>query len=106
MKPTKSKILIGSGLVIIVALAGMLFLRRHRDNEKENPLKIGVILPLTGDAASYGVDCRRGIEMEVDNIRKQQEHEIDVDFEDSKADPATAVAAFNKLANVDRAKAV
>jgi branched-chain amino acid transport system substrate-binding protein len=106
MKSMKSKVLIGIGLAITVALAVAFLLRSHRSNENDNPLTIGVILPLTGDAASYGVDCRRGIEMEVANIRKQQGRAISVEFEDSKADPATAVAAFNKLVNVDHAKAV
>jgi len=106
MKPRKSKALIGSGLAIIVALASTFLLLRHRTTEKDNPLTIGVILPLTGDAASYGVDCRRGIEMGVANIEKQQGRTIDVQFEDSKADPATAVAAFNKIVDVDHAKAV
>ena len=67
---------------------------------------IGVILPLTGEAASYGEDCRRGLELAMESLPLPTRQTVKLVFEDSKADPKTAVSAFNKLANIDKVVAV
>lgn len=69
-------------------------------------IKLGAILPLTGEAASYGEDCRRGVEMAVSDAKSNYKRSIDVIFEDSKADPKTAISAFNKLVKLDRVKGI
>ena len=55
----------------------------------------GVILPLTGNASSYGVDCKRGIELFI----SKNKPEVQFFFEDSKADPRQAVTAIQRLIN-------
>lgn len=60
---------------------------------KETPICIGVILPLTGEASSYGVDCRKGVEL----AASLSESRVQFIFEDSKAEPKQAVSAMQRL---------
>lgn len=78
---------------------------RQQPTSAPAAVKVGVILPLTGEAASYGADCRKGIELALDSV-SGQDPRIELVFEDSKADPKQAVAAMRKLVDVDRVRAV
>ncbi|CAG0983504.1 Leu/Ile/Val-binding protein [Anaerolineae bacterium] len=75
--------------------------------DMNSTLKIGALLPLTGEASSYGEDCRRGIELAFQDLSKKYPlKKLDIIFEDTKADPKSAISAFNKLANVDKVQAI
>lgn len=70
---------------------------------RAEPLKVGVILALTGPAAANGVAMKSSIEL------AQKDHperftNIQFIFEDAAYEAAQAVAAFNKLKNIDGAK--
>ncbi len=72
-------------------------------------IKIGAILPLTGDAASYGRSLQNGVEVAVNEINNNggiNNKKILVIYEDTKALPATGVSAFRKLVDVDKVKIV
>lgn len=64
-------------------------------------IKIGAILPLTGPAASAGVDSQRGLSLAVesinDTISKYKDTEIKLEIKDSKAKANEAVSALNQL---------
>jgi len=69
------------------------------------PIKIGVELPLTGYAATYGEDAKRGAELAVDEINAAggiQGRKVEAIFEDDGAIGKTAVSATQKLINVDK----
>ena len=57
-----------------------------------NKVKVGVVLPLTGDAAVYGQAIRRGIEVAHERIAgtKESPFEIELVWRDSQSDPETA----------------
>ncbi|MFA6243798.1 MAG: ABC transporter substrate-binding protein [Candidatus Hydrogenedentales bacterium] len=76
--------------------------------ESENTtIQIGAVLPLTGSAASLGKYCQQGIDLAVDEINAVQPTPlVRVVYEDSKADPKTAVAAAQKLISVDKTPAI
>jgi branched-chain amino acid transport system substrate-binding protein len=80
----------------IIALCTMLLVcgcsKKSPETER---MRIGVILPLTGDGASLGTDCRNGVELAVEESRGAMR--IDVVYEDSQGKPDLAVSAFNKL---------
>lgn len=63
-------------------------------------VSVGVILPLTGNAASYGEQFRTGMELSPASAQFQ------LIFEDSKFDSKTALAAYEKLTKVDKVKFV
>jgi len=70
---------------------------------------IGALLPLTGDAASYGTSARQGIDLAVDQINASggiSGRQVRVVYEDSKAAAREGVAATQKLINVDRVPAI
>jgi branched-chain amino acid transport system substrate-binding protein len=94
----KSKVLVYLLMIITaVAIAGC-----SQHNKKElianKKIKIGIILPLTGDAASYGLSLKNGIETGL----VQDSAKVSLIYEDSKADSKIAVSAINKLVNVDK----
>lgn len=70
---------------------------------------IGVVMPLTGDASSYGVKGRRAIEMAADDFnttRRTAGKKISPVFEDSKGSPKDGISAANKLISVDKVPAI
>lgn len=73
--------------------------------KEQNEMKIGVILPLTGDAAQWGIPPQKGAELAAQEINGSQylgKMKLKLVVEDGKCDPKEAVAAFNKLTSVDR----
>jgi branched-chain amino acid transport system substrate-binding protein len=78
-------------------------------SEKEQEIKIGVILPLTGDAAIYGTPHKEGIELAISEINTKgylNNYILYPIFEDSQANPKITIAAFNKLIKIDKVKLV
>jgi branched-chain amino acid transport system substrate-binding protein len=71
-------------------------------------VKIGAVLPFTGDAAYYGQWMRQGMDIAIDEIRAdwQGKRELTIIYEDSKTSPKDGVAAINKLVHVDKTTAV
>lgn len=70
-------------------------------------VKIGAVLPMTGDAASYGEWMHKGMSIAIDEINgKWRDKKLVVVFEDSKSNPRDGVAAMNKLITVDKVHAV
>lgn len=68
------------------------------------PVKIGIMLPLSGPFAAIGADGQQGIEI----AKSEIDPSVQIEFilGDSKADPNTAVAEFNKMVSVDKVNAV
>ena len=71
------------------------------DSSSNGKFKVGVLLPLTGDSAVYGVDCMNGAKLAF-----RGDPDVEVIYEDSKEDPQVAPFAFRKLASVDHVQAV
>jgi branched-chain amino acid transport system substrate-binding protein len=71
---------------------------------QESRVKIGAILPLTGDMATFGKSFKNGIDLAVSEFNEgssnEQRIEINVSYEDDKGDARTAVDAFDRLTNV------
>ena len=70
------------------------------------PVKIGVIIPLTGGAADYGQSVKKGVDLAVVRASKDYNVNLSVIYEDSQADPKLAVSATQKLINIDGVKYV
>ncbi len=76
---------------------------------QESSLQIGVILPLTGAAASPGKSCLNGIQLAASEYvtrKAAQEPLLSLVTEDSRADPTTGISAFEKLQAVDHVKVI
>jgi branched-chain amino acid transport system substrate-binding protein len=59
--------------------------------------RIGVLLPLTGPYARYGNEALRGIRMALSSLGSN--HSITLRVEDTASDTATAIAAYERLAD-------
>lgn len=68
----------------------------------KEPIKIGTILPLTGDFAALGEEVKRGIEIGVEEA-KNSGVALNVVYEDDQSlSPTALVNAANKLINMDK----
>lgn len=78
------------------------------DSRKPSSLKIGGVLPLTGDGSSYGIAAAKGAKLAVDLFNRTRGSAPPVQWvvEDSRADPAAAATAARKLVDVDRVGAL
>lgn len=66
-------------------------------------LKIGVMMPLTGDVATYGESVKNAIEYAASQAQLDN---VQLIFEDSKCEGKDAASAINKLINVDGVSAI
>jgi len=97
------------GLVIVaVAVAGIVILTvATRSTEKF--IKIGAILPLSGDGAKYGEEAQRGIELAVTETNAAggiSGKKVVIVYEDDQGLAKNAVSALKKLASVDKVPVV
>lgn len=77
--------------------------------EKATEIKIGVIAPLTGDAAVYGSALKKGLDLAEEEINRTggiKGKKIFLIYEDSQADPKSAISAFNKLTSLNNVSAI
>jgi branched-chain amino acid transport system substrate-binding protein len=86
--------------VILLAVASCNSCNQKRNDE----IKIGAALPLTGDIASYGKSAQNGIDLAIEQINKDSNTKIKfaVDYQDTKGDKQTAVNIFQKFATIDK----
>ncbi len=75
-----------------------------------DPVKIGVAIPLSGPAAVYGADMRRGSDLAAQVINANGGilggRKVELVYEDDKGTPAGGVAAVQKLMSMDRVKVI
>jgi branched-chain amino acid transport system substrate-binding protein len=72
-------------------------------------VRIGAVLPLTGDIATYGQKMKKGIDLAVKHINTKggvQGKQIAVLYEDDQGDPKASIAAVLKLITVSKVSAI
>jgi len=82
-------------VIFIIAIIGF-----GCGNNKKEIIKIGVIIPLTGDASEYGNDQKRGIEIALKHYKDSLNNknvQLEIVFEDSKSNSKDGINAYNKL---------
>ena len=67
----------------------------------KEPIKIGFISPMSGNAVAYGEYSRRAFDIGVEEYNSNHNQKIQVIYEDGKCSPTDAVNAANKLINID-----
>jgi branched-chain amino acid transport system substrate-binding protein len=78
-------------------------------SKKHDKVIIGAIMPLTGDVASYGIAIKNGVSLAVEQLNAAggiRGRNIEIIYEDDKADPKTGVLAAQKLIFVDKVPAI
>jgi len=77
--------------------------------KEEKVVKIGAVLPLTGDGAQYGDNARKGINLALDEVNSSGSSNgitVEVVYEDSQLDARIGTQAMRKLISVDKVVAV
>lgn len=77
--------------------------------KKSATIKIGGVAPLSGNVAVYGVECKNGIDLAVEEINAAggiNGQKIQFICEDDEGDPAKSVSAYKKLIAKDKARLI
>lgn len=90
-------------IVIILIIAGVSYFTKNSNHPaSKEPIKIGVILPLTGDLAFLGEQIKKGIDLAIAEY-KDNGINVDVIYEDDQSlSLSVAVSAANKLLDIDK----
>lgn len=92
--------------VLAALLALSLFVSCDSDSDV---IKIGGIFPLSGDVAVYGVECKKGIDLAIEEINAQGGvlgKKLSLVSEDDEGNADKTVNAFKKLTTKDKAKII
>lgn len=74
-----------------------------------SPIKIGVMYPLTGDAAAYGLPIQKTTQIALEEINAKggvDGRKLELIYEDSKCNPKDGNSAAQKLVNIDKVKVI
>jgi len=96
-------------LIISVVVASLMVFSFGCAKKEEKEIKIGAILPLTGEGAKYGDAAKKGINLAVKEINSAggiKGKTVQIIYEDSQGDPKAGVAAMQKLVITDKVSAV
>ncbi len=88
----------------ITFLLALLLLANSCENESQNSLKIGAVLPLTGNLAVLGESAKAGLTLAEEYINSQPGNMRNVQFiyEDGQGNPTKSINALNKLIMYDK----
>jgi branched-chain amino acid transport system substrate-binding protein len=86
------KIFITIGVIAVIAI-GVIFGLKKADNGY--PIKVGVLLPMTGDMALYGTAINNGIKLALE--KSPIKDKIMIITEDDRGNTKTSTTTFNKL---------
>lgn len=90
----------------LIALMSIMF-NGCSGGDQSDSIKIGVVLPLTGNYAVIGEGEKKGIDMAVDNLKQKfPGKKIEIVYEDFASETKNAVTAANKLISVDKVDAI
>lgn len=97
----KSKLLnLTIGILIIF------FIGCENKKDLKDEIDIGVVLPLSGNAAQYGKWIQNALELAKDEINIENQKHINLIYEDDRATPKDAVHAIKKLTTNDNVKII
>jgi branched-chain amino acid transport system substrate-binding protein len=101
------KLVLGLLALLVIALVGVGIYRQFNNKNTGNEvIKIGAILPLTGEISSFATPLLEGIEIAKEQIKLDNRLNLQIVIEDSKADAKTAISALEKLKSIDKTKII
>ncbi len=94
----KNKKIIIAVVVLILIVVGAVSYSNGNKPVTNNKIKVGVVIPLSGQYASFGESVKNSMEM---SLKDLQNNNIEIIFEDGQFDSAKGLSAYNKLQSVD-----
>ena len=103
MKKNKRVILLSSCLLVLT-LGAFAFMSAYGESSAAGkPIKIGVILSMTGPLAPAGPNCKQGVELRLHEAGGQVAgRPIELIYEDDKTDQVTSLEKARKLVESDK----
>ena len=101
------KIIIGIAVIILIVVGVSYFGKNSSQPSAKEPIKIGVILPLTGDAATIGESLKNTITIAIEEINGSggvENRLLEMIYEDGKCGGLASASAAQKLINIDKVK--
>ena len=100
------KLFLSLFIVLSLSACGDKTAKEAKDSNKP-VIKIGVVLPLTGDGATIGVALKAGISAAIeDKAKGTLKYDYKTIFEDNQQSPAKSATAANKLIMMDKVDAM
>jgi branched-chain amino acid transport system substrate-binding protein len=97
-----SKKIIGIIIAIVVLLGAIVIIQNSQKNEGDS-IKLGLMLPLTGDYGAAGQNMQKGMELAIEKWQNENpEIKIDVVIEDDAYDVVKGMSAYKKLVELDK----
>ena len=96
------KIVVWIVVALVVAWLGVSLF--GNSNTAADTVKIGVIAPLSGDAAAYGQEAQKVLNYRLAEINAESGTKFELVYEDGKCTGSDAVNAFQKLTDIDGVK--
>lgn len=100
----------GVSFVICLVMAAAVLTGCPDKNSKDSKtIKIGAVLPLSGDAASYGQSSKKALELLVDETNKNNgllSKKVEIVYEDDENKPENSAIALQKLIKDSKITAV
>ena len=100
-----AKWIIGVVVVLAVIVWGYFAMKPNMPT-LTGPIKIGIILPLTGPASTAGEAARKTVELAQFNLPENIKNNIQIVYEDDSSDTKLTVTAAQKLIDVDKVNAL
>jgi len=101
---------IGLAVLLVVCMLALLAGCTAKKTGEEEAVKVGIIIPLSGPSADSGQQMRNGYLTALKEIEDDGwilgGRKIELIFEDGKGDPATSVAALEKLVTRDNTEII
>lgn len=94
------------GILVFLVAIGIGLSLRKKSAVNNTPLKIGVIAPLSGDAAAYGQEAQKILNHRLAQVNAEKGVKFQLVWEDGKCTGNDAVSAFQKLTDVDGVKII
>jgi len=95
------------GLILVIVLGGAGYYFSKPKAPEGDPIKIGAIMILSGEGASWGEASRNGMMLAIEELNRKGGilgRSVQGIYEDDRSDPKDAVSAFNKLTSIDDVK--
>jgi branched-chain amino acid transport system substrate-binding protein len=98
-----------SAIALVVLALSLFAVFGYRSNEvrstrvagDDTTIKVGTVLPLTGNYAEYGQNVLPALQLASDELNQQAGKKISLVVEDDQAQPKQSVSALQKLIQVD-----
>lgn len=103
----KYKIITLVSIIVIVVVGSVIYKEKLVDTPEKPVIKIGYILPLSGNVAFLGEGVKNAVLLAVEEAQKKNtKYTYEAVFEDDGFVPARTVSAFQKLVDYDKVQVV